>query len=78
MNNPGYIATLKAKYEEAIKAIDEAVYGTHDAGEFFNQVQTSITGAIEADPTPADFADVFAPENPAAYTDRTDKQCRNM
>merc|ERR1712037_893565 len=72
LNNPGYIATLKAKYEEAIKAIDEAVYGTNDAGEFFNQVQTSITGAIEADPTSKDFADVFAPENPAAYTDRTD------
>ena len=59
LNNPGYLAELKAKYEEAINAIDEAVYGTNDAWEFWKQVGPPLAVAIEADPTPADIADVL-------------------
>jgi hypothetical protein len=42
MNNPGYLANLQTKYEEAIKAIDEAVYGSNDVDEFWNHVEVSL------------------------------------
>ena len=56
MNDPGYLANLQTKYEEAIKAIDDAVYGSNDEDEIWNLVESSLKVAFDA--TPADQADV--------------------
>jgi hypothetical protein len=55
MNDPGYLANLQTKYEEAIKAIDDAVYGSHDEDEIWNLVECSLEVAFYA--TAADQAD---------------------
>ena len=50
--NVGYLAGLQLKYEEAIKAIDEAVNGADDADGFWDMVKDKLEDVLEAGAIP--------------------------
>merc|ERR1712210_64046 len=50
--NIGYLAGLQAKYEEAIKAMDEAIHGSDSADGFWDMVKEKLEGVVNTGTVP--------------------------